>query len=59
MSNCSIIKLAFQEQARLHSLGFVTWYGKVCELAAGYNIDIQRVNYSKFDIKGIIRSAFI
>ena len=42
----------------LHSLGFVTWYGKVYDLATSYGIDLE-ANHSKLQIKHIIRSTFI
>ena len=57
--NTSLVNTAFQEQRRLHSLGFVTWYGQVCELAKSYGIDLNHTNRSKTQIRHVIRSSFV
>ena len=59
MANTSLVNIAFQEQRRLHSLGFVTWYGKVCELARSYGIDLNHTNCSKTQIRHVTRSFFV
>ena len=59
MSNTSLVNIAFQEQRRLHSLGFVTWYGKVCDLARSYGIDLNRTNCSQIQIRHAIRYFFV
>ena len=59
MSNTSLVSIAFQDHRRLHSLGFVTWYGKVCELARSYGIDLNHTNWSKTQIRHVIRSFFV
>lgn len=47
---------AFQEAKRLHSLGYNTWYGKVCELAQNYNINLDSA--SKESIKNAVIDQF-
>ena len=38
----SILKAVFNEQRRLHHLGFRTWYGRVWELARNYGLDLAQ-----------------
>ena len=53
LSESSITNIMFQEQRRLHGLGFKTWYGKVWELAQMHGIDLKD-NYTKGEIKHIV-----
>ena len=45
------------EEKRLHDLGFVTWHGKVWELAASYDIHLEN-SYEKSVVKDSITRAF-
>ena len=45
------------EEKRLHDLGFVTWYCKVWELAASYDIQFEN-SFEKSVVKDIITRAF-
>ena len=57
LPDASIVKSLFMEEKRLHDLGFVTWYGKVWELAASYDIHLEN-SYEKSVVKDIITRAF-
>ena len=57
LPDSSIVKSLFMEEKRLHDLGFVTWYGKVWELAASYGIHLEN-SYEKSVVKDIITRAF-
>ena len=53
----SIVKTVFKEQQRLHELGFRTWYGKVCDLARSYGINLESHNTKKF-VKTTLLNSF-
>ena len=53
LSESTITNIMFQEQRRLHELGFKTWYGKVWELAHMHGIDLNH-NYTKCEIKNML-----
>ena len=57
LSESTITNIMFQEQRRLHELGFKTWYGKVWELAHMHGIDLNH-NYTKCEIKNIVNESF-
>ena len=58
LPDSSLAKISFNEQMRMHSIGFPTWYGRVCELASSHNIDIND-NLSNLQIKRIIKDSFV
>ena len=57
LPDSSIVKSLFMEEKRLHDLGFVTWFGKVWEFAASYDIHLEK-SYEKSMVKDIITRAF-
>ena len=57
LSESTITNIMFQEQRRLHELGFKTWYGKVWELAHMHGIDLNH-NYTKCEIKNAVNESF-
>ena len=52
MSDDSILKKIFLNSQDLHEMGFKTWYGKVCDLAMRYEIDIKQLPFSEQDHTG-------
>ena len=44
LPSTNLVNKAFCELQRLHSLGFRTWYSRVCELASTCNVDITIPN---------------